>query len=43
MVKVTGLVNDAYMLVAQTRFTEAHKVALLLMDICNDLTDCGCS
>jgi len=43
MVKVTGLVQNAYMLVSQTRYVEAHRVALLLQDICNDLTDCGCS
>ena len=43
LMRVDSLVQDAYMLVAQTRYTEAHNLALLLQDICNDLTDCGCS
>jgi hypothetical protein len=42
LMRVDSLVQDAYMLVAQTRYTEAHKLALLLQDVCNDLTDCGC-
>ena len=42
LMRVDSLLQDAYMLVAQTRYTEAHAVALLLQDICNDLTDCGC-
>lgn len=43
LMRVDSLLQDAYMAVAQTRYTEAHKIALLLQDICNDLTDCGCS
>ena len=43
LMRVDSILQDAYMLVAQTRYTEAHKLALLLEDICNDLTDCGCS
>ena len=42
LMRVDSLLQDAYMLVAQTRYTEAHAVALLLQDVCNDLTDCGC-
>jgi len=42
LMRVDSLLQDAYMLVAQTRYTEAHALALLLQDICNDLTDCGC-
>ena len=41
--RVDALLQDAYILVAQTNYTSAHKLALLLGDICNDLTDCGCS
>lgn len=41
-IRVDSLLQDGYLLVSQTRYTEAHKTALLLQDICNDLTDCGC-
>ena len=41
--RVDALLQDTYLTVAQTKYTEAHKMALLLADICNDLTDCGCS
>lgn len=42
-IKIDSLLQDAYILEGQTRYTEAHKVALLLQDKCNDLTNCGCS
>jgi len=41
--RVDVLLQSAFLLTAQTKFTEAHDVALVLQDICNDLTDCGCS
>ena len=41
--RVDVLLQSAYIQTGQTKYTTAHKTALLLQDICNDLTDCGCS
>lgn len=42
-VRVDVLLQGATLLQAQTKYVEAHKVAALLSDVCNDLSDCGCS
>jgi len=41
--KVDVLLQAALLLAAQTKYVDAHKLALLLADVCNDLSDCGCS
>lgn len=41
--KIDVLIQSAYVKIGQTQYTAAHKIALLMQDICNDLTDCGCS
>ncbi len=41
--RIDVLLQSAYVQLGQTKYTTAHKTALLMQDICNDLTDCGCS
>jgi len=41
--KVDVLLQSAYIQIGQLKYTTAHKTALLLQNVCNDLTDCGCS
>lgn len=42
-IRVDVLLQSATLLTAQTKYVEAHKVTRLLSDVCNDLSDCGCS
>ena len=42
-IRVDVLVQAASILTGQLKYVEAHKVAALLADVCNDLSDCGCS